>query len=260
MAFARLAGRRIEYRIIGAQNRAPPLVLLHEGLGSVAMWRDFPDKLAARIGARALVYSRLGYGQSDRLASKRSVRFMHDEALETLPLLLDRLGIERPLLVGHSDGASIALIYAAAAGRGIDGLVLIAPHVFVEPVCLASIAAIRKVYRDGDLKARLAKYHAHVDDAFFGWADVWLDPTFRTWSIEDLVPRVQAPMLLIQGLEDAYGTLAQLDRIEAAATAPTARRVLPECGHSPHRDAEATVIDAIAGFAAGLATSQAPRA
>ena len=158
-------------------------------------------------------------------------RFMHEEALDVLPALLDRLGIERPLLIGHSDGASIALIHAAASGRPVRGLVLMAPHVFVEPICLESIARIRDTYFNTDLKQRLAKHHAHVDDAFLGWADTWLLPEFRSWSIEDLLPAVHQPMLLIQGRDDAYGTLAQLDRIEAGVQglrlAARARRLRP---------------------------------
>jgi pimeloyl-ACP methyl ester carboxylesterase len=259
MAFATIAGRRIEYRMIPAQGAAqPPLVFLHEGLGSMALWRDFPDQVAARIGARALVYSRLGYGQSDALLTRRTARFMHDEALQSLPPLFDALGIERPLLVGHSDGASIALIYAASAGRPVHGLALIAPHVFVEAVCLENIAKIRETYHRGDLKSRLAKHHAHVEDAFLGWADTWLDPVFMSWSIESLIAHVEAPMLLIQGLKDEYGTLVQLDRIQALAKAATTRVLLADCGHSPHREEEAAVIDLIATFAAGLAGRSAP--
>jgi pimeloyl-ACP methyl ester carboxylesterase len=251
MAFATIAGRRIEYRMIPAPaSERPTLVFLHEGLGSLALWRDFPDKVAARIGARALVYSRFGYGKSDGLLAKRTARFMHEEALDTLPLLLDALGIEEPLLVGHSDGASIALIHAAA--RPVYGLALIAPHVFVEPICLQGIAKMREIYRSGDLRSRLAKYHAHVDDAFLGWADTWLEPEFLSWSIASLIARVDAPMLLIQGLKDEYGTLAQLDCIQAMAKSATSRVVLADCGHAPQRDAEATVIDAIATFAVGL--------
>ena len=187
MPFATVNGRQIEYRMIPGDLAQPTLVFLHEGLGSVALWRDFPDKVAAGLGARALVYSRFGYGQSDGLLAKNTPRFMHDEALDVLPALLDRLGIERPLLIGHSDGASIALIHAAASGRPVHGLVLMAPHVFVEPICLASIARIRDTYLNTDLKQRLAKYHAHVDDAFLGWADTWLLPEFQSWSIEDLL-------------------------------------------------------------------------
>jgi pimeloyl-ACP methyl ester carboxylesterase len=230
-------------------------VFLHEGLGSVALWRDFPDKVARRLGAPALIYSRLGYGQSDGLVTPNTPRFMHVEALEVLPRLLDQLGIERPLLIGHSDGASIALIHAAASGRPVHGLVLMAPHVFVEAICLESIAKIREGYRTSDLRQRLAKHHAHVDDAFLGWADTWLLPEFAAWSIEDLLPRIARPMLLIQGRDDDYGTLAQLDRIAGLASAPTSRLVLDQCGHSPHRDQEKAVLDAIADFASQPAAS-----
>jgi pimeloyl-ACP methyl ester carboxylesterase len=254
MAFVSVNGRAIEYRMIpGEVTATPTLVFLHEGLGSVGLWRDFPDKVAARLGARALVYSRFGYGQSDGLLAKRSPSFMHEEARDVLPALLQRLGIERPLLIGHSDGASIALIHAAAAKPAPSGLVLMAPHVFVEPICVESIARIRETYRTSGLAARLAKYHARVDDAFLGWADIWLEPAFRDWSIEELVDDVGAPMLLIQGRDDEYGTLAQLERIEGRAKVLTSRLVLEACGHSPHRDREAAVLDAIAGFAAGLA-------
>ncbi|MET0193167.1 MAG: alpha/beta hydrolase [Hyphomicrobiaceae bacterium] len=250
MPFASVEGRRIEYRMIpGDALTQPTLVFLHEGLGCVGLWRDFPDKIAARLGARALIYSRFGYGQSDGLTAKRTPRFMHEEALKVLPDLLDQFGIDNPLLVGHSDGASIAIIHAAASERPVSGLALMAPHVFVEQVCVDSIAHVRDTYRTGPLKSRLAKYHAHVDDAFLGWADVWLEPAFRQWCIEGLVASVEAPMLLIQGRDDEYGTLEQLDRIETRATAPTERLVLDRCGHSPHRDQEAAVGAAIVAFA-----------
>ncbi len=252
MPFAAVNGRQIEYRMIPGDLARPTLVFLHEGLGCVTLWRDFPDKVAAGLGARALIYSRFGYGQSDGLLARNTLRFMHDEALDILPALLDRLGIERPLLIGHSDGASIALIHAAASGRPVHGLVLMAPHVFIEAICLESIARIRDTYLGTDLKQRLAKYHAHVDDAFLGWADTWLLPEFRSWSIEDLLPAVTRPMLLIQGRDDEYGTLAQLDRIEARVKGPTSRLVLADCGHSPQRDQEAAVIEAIAAFVGGL--------
>jgi pimeloyl-ACP methyl ester carboxylesterase len=253
MSFAAIDGRRIEYAaILGDADAAATLVFLHEGLGSVALWRDFPRKVAARLRAPALVYSRFGYGASDGLEGKRTPRFMHDEALVVLPALLDRLGIERPILIGHSDGASIALIHAAAAARPIRGLVCLAPHVFVEPVCVESIAKIRQTYFETDLKQRLAKYHERVDDAFLGWADIWLDRQFLAWSIEDLTASIDQPLLLIQGQHDEYGTLAQLDRIEASVKGPTRRLVLPSCGHSPHRDQEAAVVDAIVGFVKGL--------
>jgi pimeloyl-ACP methyl ester carboxylesterase len=249
MPFATVTGRRIEYRMIPGDAARPPLVFLHEGLGCMALWRDFPDQVAGRLGARALVYSRFGYGQSAPLVANRGPRFMHEEALDVLPALLDDLGLERPLLVGHSDGASIALIFAAASGRAAAGLALMAPHVLVEPVTVDSIARIRDTYRTSDLKARLAKYHAHVDDAFLGWADTWLSPQFRSWSIEELLPRVSAPLLLMQGRADEYGTLAQLDRIAAGVPGRTTRLVLDRCGHSPQRDQPAAVIEAIVEFA-----------
>jgi pimeloyl-ACP methyl ester carboxylesterase len=253
MVFAAIDGRCIEYAAIpGDAGSGPTLVFLHEGLGSVALWRDFPRKVARRLGAPALVYSRFGYGASDGLEAKRTPRFMHEEALDVLPGLLDQLRIEQPVLIGHSDGASIALIHAAASGRPVRGLVCLAPHVFVEPVCVQSIAKVRQSYFATDLRQRLAKYHARVDDAFLGWADIWLDPEFLAWSIEDLTARIEQPLLLIQGLDDEYGTLAQLDRIEARAKGPTRRVVLPDCGHSPHRDQEAAVLEAIATFVSGL--------
>jgi pimeloyl-ACP methyl ester carboxylesterase len=253
MSFAEVAGRNIEYRMIPGDPARPALVFLHEGLGSAGLWRDFPDKVARALDARALVYSRLGYGQSDGLPGPRTSQFMHEEALQFLPVLLDRLGVERPLLIGHSDGASIALIHAGASGRAVTGLVLMAPHVFVEPVCVESIARIRESYRTTDLRARLARHHAHVDDAFLGWADTWLAPEFLAWSIEDVVASVTQPMLLIQGRDDEYGTLAQLDRIEARARGPARRLVLPDCGHAPQRDQEPAVLEAIAAFAKSLA-------
>jgi pimeloyl-ACP methyl ester carboxylesterase len=251
MLTAHIDGRAIEYRMVpGDALKQPTLVFLHEGLGSVGLWRDFPDKIAHRLGARTLVYSRFGYGASDGLTGKREPDFMHTEALHVLPQLLATLGIETPLLVGHSDGASIALIHAAH--HAVAGVAVLAPHVFVEEICLGAIAKVRASYEKSGLRQRIAKYHARVDDAFLGWADVWLDPRFRAWSIEELIPRIAAPMLLIQGAQDEYGTLAQLDRIEARAQAPTSRLVLDTCGHSPHRDQEQAVVDAIVGFARGL--------
>ncbi len=247
MLTAHIDGRAIEYRMIpGDALKQPTLVFLHEGLGSVGLWRDFPDTIAHRLGARTLIYSRFGYGASDGLTGKREPDFMHTEALAVLPKLLAKLGIEKPLLVGHSDGASIALIHAAH--HAVAGVVVLAPHVFVEDICVDAIAKVRAGYEKTGLKQRLAKYHARVDDAFLGWADIWLDPRFRAWSIENLMPQISAPMLLIQGEQDEYGTLAQLDRIEAAARGPTSRLVLAKCGHSPHRDQEQSVADAIVTF------------
>ena len=253
MMFATINGRRIEYRVIlGDATAQPTLVFLHEGLGCVTLWRDFPDKVAAALGARALVYSRFGYGQSDGLLAARTSRFMHEEALDVLPALLDQLGIERPMLIGHSDGASIAVIQAGASGRPVHSVVATAPHVFVEPICAESIAKIRATYREGDLRQRLAKYHAHVDDAFLGWADTWLLPEFLRWSIEDLLGGISQPVLVVQGTADEYGTVEQVARIEAGVRGPVSHLVLPRCGHAPHREQEATVLEAIVRFARTL--------
>jgi pimeloyl-ACP methyl ester carboxylesterase len=259
MLFIDIGGRAIEYRVIpGAVSDRPPLVFLHEGLGCAALWRDFPDKVARELGAPALVYSRFGYGQSAGLEGPRTPRFMHEEALEVLPALLERCGISRPLLIGHSDGASIALIHAGSAERPVAGLVLMAPHIMVEPISLESIARIRAIYAEGPLRARLARYHAHVDDAFRGWADIWLDPAFRDWSLEREARALSIPALLIQGRDDEYGTLAQIDRIAELAPGPIERLVLANCGHAPHRDQEAAVLAAIVGFAAQRFASRAP--
>jgi pimeloyl-ACP methyl ester carboxylesterase len=252
MPLAELGDCALEYRMILGGAERPPTVLLHEGLGSAGLWRDFPDKLARRTGARTLIYSRVGYGRSSGLAGKRDPRFMHDEALDVLPRMLALTGIDRPLLVGHSDGASIALIYAAAHPDKVSGVVLMAPHVFVEPETLAAIARIAETYETTDLRQRLAHHHDNVDDAFRGWADIWLSPIFTSWSLGAEVEKLAVPTLLIQGEDDSYGTLAQLDAFEAARRAQVTRLVLADCGHSPHRDQEAGTLDAIAAFATGL--------
>ena len=253
MPFTLVNGRTLEYRmVLGDAARHPPLVFLHEGLGCATLWRDFPDQVARETGTRALIYSRFGYGQSDGLERPRTVQFMHEEALDVLPKLLDSFGIENPLLVGHSDGASIALIHAAQSGRPVSGLALMAPHVFVEDICIESIARVRATYESKSLKQRLAKYHAHVDDAFLGWADTWLLPEFRSWSIEHLAGQLTMPALLIQGEDDEYGTLEHIDRIAMRSQGPTERLVLRRCGHAPQRDQEVAVRDAIVAFARGL--------
>lgn len=248
-----ILGREIEVRMIpGVATGCPPLVFLHEGLGSVSMWRDFPDHVARRVGAPAIIYSRFGYGKSSALNGPRTPRFMHDEALEVLPALLDALGIEAPILIGHSDGASIALIHAAASGRATTALVLIAPHVMVEPISIESIARATEAFEKTDLKQRLARHHRHVDDAFFGWSKIWLDPRFRTWSLANEAQALTVPTLLIQGEDDEYGTLTQLDAIAEVAKGRVERLVLAECGHAPHRDQEAAVLDAIVAFVRGV--------
>jgi pimeloyl-ACP methyl ester carboxylesterase len=246
--FADVDGHRVEYAAIrGTEPDAPMLVFLHEGLGSIAMWRDFPQRAVAATGCPALVYSRYGYGRSDRLAARRRPDYMHDEALRALPQLLDALGIDKPVLVGHSDGASIALIHAGGAGRPVSGVVAMAPHVMVEDVALDGIRATVQAYETTALKERLARYHDDVDSAFRGWSDVWLDAAFRGWNIEEYLPRIAAPVLAVQGHDDEYGTMEQLDRI-ARGAADVETLKLADCRHSPHKDQPEAVLAAIAGF------------
>jgi len=242
-------GIRLETRVIPGGASKPWLVFLHEGLGSVSLWRDFPDKLARRLGMPALIYSRRGYGASDPLAGPREPDFMHREALDVLPPLLGAHGIDRALLIGHSDGASIALIHAAHYPDRVAAAVLMAPHVMVEAISHQSIARVTETYEQGDLKGRLARHHAHVDDAFLGWSRIWLDPRFRTWSLGPECARLAVPTLLIQGDGDEYGTLAQLDAIEQVALVRPTRLVLADCGHAPWREREVDVIEAIARVA-----------
>ena len=250
MPFLTAGGHRLEYARIDGRSGAPTLILLHEGLGSVALWRDFPARLAAATGCPAVVYSRHGYGRSDPLAAPRGVDYMHREALATLPELRAALALEQAILVGHSDGASIALIHAGSGRWPVRAVVLAAPHVFVEDVSIASIAAARTAYETTDLRQRLARYHADVDSAFRGWNDIWLDPAFRTWNIEDVLPGVRCPVLAIQGADDEYGTLAQIDAIERGVAGRFERLVLPGCKHSPHRDQEPATLEAMARFIA----------
>lgn len=247
MALTMVAGGRIEYERIAGRTGGPTIVLLHEGLGSISMWRDFPRRVAEVTGHEVLVYSRHGYGRSAPLTAPRPLRFMHDEALVVLPELLDTLEIRRPILLGHSDGGSIAIIHAGGSGRDVAGLVLLAPHVMVEEISVASIAAARVAYAQGDLRARLARHHEDVDGAFRGWNEVWLRPEFRAWTIEDYLPRITCPVLAIQGEDDEYGTMAQVDRI-VAALPRTEVLELSKCGHSPHRDRAEDVLEAIRGF------------
>ena len=225
-------GRRLEYRLIGEGN-GPSLVFLHEGLGSMGLWRQFPDDLVAATGRHGLVYSRAGHGRSDPVHERRTPDFMHHEALVVLPRLLEELEISSPILIGHSDGASIALIHAGA-GHPVSGLVLLAPHVFVEPESIDGIEAARVRFETTDLAERMAHHHLDPHSTFRGWNDIWLDPAFRDWNIEDSLAGVECPTLLIQGLDDEYGTLTQLDAIESGLAGPSQRLILEDCGHSPH--------------------------
>jgi pimeloyl-ACP methyl ester carboxylesterase len=239
-AFAEIEWRgrplRIEYEWVGDPDSAlPTVVFLHEGLGSLAMWKDFPERLCRAHGLRGLVFSRYGYGQSTpKPADERwPISFMHAQAHEVLPALFAKLGVERRWLFGHSDGASIALLYAARFA--VAGLVVVAPHIFTEDMGIASIRAARQAYETTDLRARLARYHADVDSAFRGWNDVWLDPAFRAWNIESELGSIVCPVLAVQGEDDEYGTLEQIRGI-ARQVPQTRLLVLAQCAHSPHRD------------------------
>ena len=246
-----IGGRKIEAAFFGpSPDKAPTLVLLHEGLGCVAMWRDFPEKLAKASGYGVLAYSRFGYGKSSPAPLPRPLSYMHDEALAVLPQVLDAAGVKKAVLVGHSDGASIAAIYGGGAQDfRVRGLVLMAPHFFVEDVSVKSIAAAKVAYETGDLKARLAKYHGeNTENAFRGWNDAWLDPEFRDWNIEEYIATIRVPVLLIQGEDDAYGTLKQLDACEREAYCPVERLVLARCGHAPQIEQPEETLRAIADF------------
>jgi len=250
------AGRRvrIEHEWVGRDRRdAPLIVFLHEGLGSLAMWRDFPARLCAAVGARGLVYSRPGYGRSTPRAANEAWApdFMHRQAYEVLPALLAALGVdavaEKPWLFGHSDGGSIALLYAARFNQALSGAIVLAPHIMVDAGSLASIARARQAYLETDLRARLARYHDDPDSAFWGWNDIWLHPSFRAWSIESEIEAIGCPLLAVQGVDDEYGTLEQIRGI--ARRAPQTQLLeLERCGHSPHRDQPEVLIAATSRF------------
>ena len=259
MPFIDIGQHTLEYeRHSGAGNRAC-VIMLHEGLGSVAMWRDFPARVAATTTHTVLAYSRLGYGKSDPLpdgadprGARRGLRqpdFMHREAFEVLPALIAALGIERPVLLGHSDGASIALLYASR--HPVTGVIAMAPHVKVEDISIASIEASRVAWETTDLPARLARYHDDAEGAFCGWNDVWLDPAFRDWNIEAELPLIKAPVLAVQGEDDQYGSLYQIEEI-ARRHSRTRLFKIPGCGHSPQRDQPAIVLGAVQSFLATL--------
>ncbi|MGH8959130.1 MAG: alpha/beta fold hydrolase [Acidimicrobiia bacterium] len=247
-----IAGRSLEYAWFGSENSRAPLVFLHEGLGSIELWRDFPGTLCATAGRRGLVYSRYGNGWSEVLADARHPDYLHHEAHVVLPELVASLVGRTPILVGHSDGASIALIFAGA-GHAVGGLVLITPHVFVEDRSITAITASLEEFRTTDLPTRMAKYHRDPENTFRGWNDIWLHPSFRSWNIEEFLPGIECPILLIQGTDDEYGTTAQLDSIESQVKGTTTRLLVKETGHSPHLDDPAPVTEAAARFLDDLA-------
>lgn len=243
-------GTRLEYvRLPSAHPRegAPAIVFLHEGLGSVSMWRDFPQKVADATGCEAVVYSRAGYGRSDPATLPRAVGYMHDEGLAVLPALLAELDLERPILFGHSDGGSIALICAGGTDTPLAGVIAMAPHVMVEDISVSSIAQAKVAWTTTDLPARLGKYHNDVDAVFRGWNDIWLHPDFRAWNIEEYLPRIAVPVMAIQGEDDEYGTMDQIERIARGAKDVELVK-LADCRHSPHKDQPQAVIDAVVEF------------
>ena len=241
----------LEYRMVGpAPDAAPTIVLLHEGLGSAGLWGDFPQQLQAATGAGVFSYSRAGYGASTPATLPRPLDYMHVEALEVLPKLLDAIGFRRGLLVGHSDGASIAAIYAGGVqDHRIRGLALIAPHFIVEDISVQSIAEIKAVYETTDLKAKLKRWHSDVDNAFYGWNDAWLNPKFRDWDISEYLAYIRVPIAIVQGADDHYGTIRQIEIAEQECYCPVDVSIITGAGHSPHREAAEATLNAIAEFA-----------
>lgn len=249
---------RIEFRRIAPrEDNLPTLVLLHEGLGCVGMWRDFPDQLAARTGAGVFVYSRPGYGGSSTIELPRPTHYMHEEAHQVLPAVLAAAGISPCVLVGHSDGGSIALLYAGGVqGHLAKGLILLAAHVFNETITIQSIEAARVAYAGTDLRDKLVRWHGgNVDTAFHGWNDVWLSEDFRAWNIESYLSGIQIPTLVIQGEDDEYGTVAQLETIAAGIGGPVTTELWPQCGHSPHRDQTERLLDRINHYVSVVLTA-----
>ena len=248
----RIGDSDLEYRMIGpSPGDAPTIVMLHEGLGSASLWGDFPDRLQAATGTGVFLYSRAGYGASSPVTLPRPLDYMQIEALDILPKLLDKIGFRRGLLLGHSDGASIAAIYAGGrADHRIRGLALIAPHFVVEDVSVASIAAIKQAYENTDLRSKLARWHSDVDNAFYGWNGAWLDPKFRDWDISESLAYIRVPVLILQGVDDQYGTLRQAEIAQQECYCPVDMKVISGAAHSPHREAPAAALDAIEQFAA----------
>jgi pimeloyl-ACP methyl ester carboxylesterase len=244
-------GRSLDYRLLGDRGGEPALVFLHEGLGSVELWRSYPEDVVARTGGEALVYSRYGHGWSDPLDAPRTPDFMHREGLVVLPELLDRLGFDRPILIGHSDGASIAIVHAGA-GHDVAGLILLAPHVYVEEISMSGLDAAWERFETTDLAAKMAKYHADPDRTFRGWGEIWRSPDFRSWNIEEYLPGISCPVLLIQGNQDEYGTVGQLASIERQVSGPVETVFLDECGHSPHLSRPDVVVDVTTEFVARM--------
>jgi pimeloyl-ACP methyl ester carboxylesterase len=249
--FLEIGGARLEYRMIGPRpQEAPTIVMLHEGLGAARLWGDFPERLAERTKAGVFVYSRAGYGRSSPVPLPRPLDYMQREAAEVLPKLLDAIGFRRGVLLGHSDGASIAAIYAGSIqDHRVRGLALFAPHFFVEEFSLEEIRRAKERYDAGDLREKLARHHADVDNAFRGWNDAWLDPDFgRVFDIVEPLAYIRVPILIVQGEDDPYGTAKQIQVAEEECYCPVDAVLLPACGHAPHRDKPGETLDAVAAF------------
>jgi pimeloyl-ACP methyl ester carboxylesterase len=250
--FLDIGSQRLEYRMIGPRpDAAPTLVLLHEGLGCVGLWGDFPQQLQTATGCGVFVYSRAGYGKSSPVKLPRPLSYMHDEARDTLPKLLDAVGFQRGLLIGHSDGASIAAIYAGShQDHRVGGLTLIAPHFFTEDSGIAAIVEAKKAYETGDLRPRLARWHVDVDNAFRGWNGAWLDPDFRQWDITEFLAYIRVPLQIVQGEGDQYGTAKQIEIAEQECYCPVEVALLKDAKHSPQREAPDATLKAISDFVA----------
>jgi pimeloyl-ACP methyl ester carboxylesterase len=261
--FLRIGDSDLEYRMIGpVPEQAPTIVMLHEGLGSAALWGDFPDRLQRATGAGVFLYSRGGYGASSPVELPRPIDYMHREALDVLPKLLAQIGFRRGILVGHSDGASIAAIYAGGVqDHRIRAIALIAPHFIVEDVSVTSIAGIKTAYETTDLREKLARWHKHVDNAFYGWNGAWLDQRFRNWDISEYLAYIRVPIAIIQGADDQYGTIRQVEIAQEECYCPVDVTILDGAGHSPHREAPGATLNAITDFAnAVLRTHEEGRA
>jgi pimeloyl-ACP methyl ester carboxylesterase len=247
----RIGASDLEYRMVGpAPDVAPTIVMLHEGLGCAGLWGDFPDRLQAATGAGVLVYSRAGYGASTPVALPRPLDYMHIEALDVLPKLLDQVGFCRGLLLGHSDGASIAAIYAGGVqDHRVRGVAMIAPHFIVEDISVTSIARIKQAYETTDLRSKLKRWHRDVDNAFHGWNGAWLDPKFHGWDISEYLAYIRVPVAISQGADDEYGTIRQVEIAREECYCPVDVTIIPGAGHSPHREAPEATLEAISEFA-----------
>lgn len=249
--FLSIGAANLEYRMLGPQPQdAPTIVMLHEGLGSAALWGDFPEKLQAATGAGVFLYSRSGYGASTPARLPRPVDYMHREALDVLPKLLDQIGFRRGLLCGHSDGASIAAIYAGShQDHRVEGVVMIAPHFIVEDIGVAAIARTKTAYETSSLKEKLARWHNDVDNTFYGWNDAWLNPAFRNWDISEYLAYIRVPVAILQGADDEYGTMRQIEIAQDECYCPVDVTMIPGAGHQPHREAPGATLDAVQEFA-----------